>query len=704
MHSSKREPLRGGSIVPSFRGGYLERFLYLVEGIDELGSSRQREAIERELQWCRSRSGETLDHLRYRATLMVLRDLLGQGWRIRFRQKSIFLVRPDYSHGGDAQLDPSIVKAQIREALSEERLSKLELPATRRFIGEIERETKRHKSILDLIADGAALASELQRMPVNATIADLRSVVSPYLQLIEADARDEHTGVRLLDIWRYFRYLWAIPYLATPGRSLHYLVRDAAREFHPVIGIAALGNSVVQLSDRDRAIGWSVEAIQHQFERRSRLVKSPSDTMPGLMTEALDYLETEEDHQRRLISMARRLSKSLMRAIESELSLISTQDLVRKSELVNPTVKTINHLLAIAASSERERRAILSASQRNGQRLKRTELLRDWRGDSQKPLFRRKRAQALADLFYARLEFEAEQLQQEPLEAIRRLLETERGRKALRIALYANKKARIGSNMMDIIVCGAVPPYGELLGGKLVAMLMASPQVVRDYQRRYAGQTSEISSRLAGRPVVRTTDLVFLGTTSLYHVGSSQYERIKIPTLKGKTIAYRRMGLTEGYGSIVLSGETSDLLRELLVRSQGMRRVNNIFGEGVSARMRLLRDGLVELGIPQDIVLRHSCPRIIYGIELASNAMEYLRGEVREAKYYFSPSSYKSGTAHIIDHWLLRWLAPRSRRPETLLSLAQMRKDDILLSKELAKADMKDSEIFMWELANASVS
>ena len=38
-----------------------------------------------------------------------------------------------------------------------------------------------------------------------------------------------------------------------------------------------------------------------------------------------------------------------------------------------------------------------------------------------------------------------------------------------------NKKTKIGSSMMDIIVCGAIPPYSEMLGGKLVSMLMASP-------------------------------------------------------------------------------------------------------------------------------------------------------------------------------------------------------------------------------------
>ena len=349
-----------------------------------------------------------------------------------------------------------------------------------------------------------------------------------------------------------------------------------------------------------------------------------------------------------------------------------------------PTPALIERLLTIVGESEHERRELLRESAEAGRKLKRTESLRAWAKDSESPLYRRKRAQVLADLLFAGREFEAVQLATEPLLGLRRLLDTDNGRKALRIALHANKKTKIGSSMMDIIVCGAIPPYGEMLGGKLVAMLMASPQVLRDYQQRYGNQASEITSRLAGRPIVRPADLVFLGTTSLYHVGSSQYERIKIPA-PGGTTAYERIGYTEGYGSTSLSGETVAVLRNLVFRSEGMRRVNNVFGEGVSPRLRMIRDGLAQIGIPQDVVLRHSCPRIIYGVSLAANTVSYLRGETSIPKYYFRAKQYKKGTREIVDHWLQRWLSPRSKRPESLGKLTTFSKQDVLLSNELER-------------------
>jgi Domain of unknown function (DUF4338) len=680
MRNARVEPLKGGSVVPSFRGIFLERFLYLIEGIDDLTSSRQREAIVRELEWCGLQVAETLDRHRYRATLMVLRDLTGQGWRVQYRYKSVFLVRPDYTQG-KTPLDPLTVKAQIREAMQEERLARLLAPSTQKFVRQLERNNSPRLGIQALIGDGQLLAERLLRLGADSTLDDLRGSMSPYLQLVTGEEKDKYTGLRLIDVWRYFRYLWAIPYLPTPGRNLFYLVRDAAQVNHPVIGIAALGNSIVQLSERDNRIGWSIEGLESRLNRRSRKI---SHTPAAGAAETIEYLESEQDYSSRIDGEASLIAKCLTLSMERELATISLRNLARASEIQKPTPALIDRLLKVAADSEHERREGLRDSETSGESLKRSESLQEWKKDSEKPLYRRKRAQALADLFFAREQFRKVGLELEPHKALRELLCTDNGRKALRIALHANKKTRIGSSMMDLIVCGAIPPYGELLGGKLVAMLMASPQVILDYKKRYGDQPSEITSRLAGRPVVRDADLVFLGTTSLYHVGSSQYERIKIPGVGAHVVRYERLGHTEGYGSSILSSETASQLKQLVIRSEGMRRVNNVFGEGVSPRLRQIRDGLNALGIPQEAVLKHSCPRIIYGVCLARNAFQYLRGEEDVPDFNFDLKRPAGATKKIIDFWLQRWLQPRSQRPETRRRLMQFSPNDLLVSNEFA--------------------
>ena len=80
-------------------------------------------------------------------------------------------------------------------------------------------------------------------------------------------------------------------------------------------------------------------------------------------------------------------------------------------------------------------------------------------------------------------------------------LAVEAGNSAIRNALVAQKTKHIGSSLMELNICGAIPPYNEILGGKLVALLATSPQVVHDYRERYANKASEIASRLKGSPV-----------------------------------------------------------------------------------------------------------------------------------------------------------------------------------------------------------
>src|SRR5439155_25053832 len=159
----------------------------------------------------------------------------------------------------------------------------------------------------------------------------------------------------------------------------------------------------------------------------------------------------------------------------------------------------------------------------------------------------------------------------------------------------------VGVNMLDIVVCGAVPPYNAILGGKLVSLLMASPEVIEVYAKRYADSESIIASSMAGRPVRRRPQLVILNTTSLYGVASSQYNRLTIPAEEiggspGESVRFERLGRTVGFGSFHLSRESVTQIDRLLAQSQKGRPVNSLFGEGVNPRMRKIRAGLDAIG------------------------------------------------------------------------------------------------------------
>jgi hypothetical protein len=220
--------------------------------------------------------------------------------------------------------------------------------------------------------------------------------------------------------------------------------------------------------------------------------------------------------------------------------------------------------------------------------------------------------------------------------------------------------------MMEIVVCGGVPPYSYLLSGKLVCLMMLSPEVTQIYEERYSQQISVIASQMAGRPIRRPAKLVSLGTTSLYASGSSQYNRVSLPvkTLPSQEseIRYSYIGHTEGYGSAHLSKETRDTLNALENLERKYRRVNNVFGEGANPKMRQLSSGLDALGIAQADLLRHASPRIVYNIPLIQNVERFLLEIDDVPRFIISQNESESGhksSRRIADFWSERWAASR---------------------------------------------
>jgi hypothetical protein len=179
---------------------------------------------------------------------------------------------------------------------------------------------------------------------------------------------------------------------------------------------------------------------------------------------------------------------------------------------------------------------------------------------------------------------------------------------------------------------------------------------------------------MAGRPIIRPADLVFFGTTSLYGVGSSQYNRVRIPAerLGGRTedeLRFTELGRSEAFGTSQYSSVTVDALVDLVHYSNGGQRVNSIFGEGVSPKLRKIRDGLDALQFPSDELLRHGRRRVVYGVTLVRNTRELLLGMEERPEYLFSRWGPEA-TNVISDWWRERWLARRIDQDAVLKEVA----------------------------------
>ena len=569
----------------------------------------------------------------------ILCDLRMHGWDLMLEGTEIFAVE------AAAAEDPGKRKSQVRDVLLIERDIQLAESPVRRFIQAMERPRIRGgewKSVFSLMRDGRDLAIELEAAleePIGEQRLDrLRTCIDPYLQIIEAHEKCEFTGLRLMDIWRYFRYTWSIPYNSTPGRKVFALVRDRAAKNHPIIGIGALGSAIVQLGDRDRWIGWTSDQVL------AAMRESPND------------------------KWSRWVASSLSTLIGS----VRSSDVCRKAgigakQLRMPTRAGVNRLRLVASQARDLHRLY---PQRARHKASGAHTKSDWLNESRTHLFRGKRATALAELLEARRRLIAAGFTGRATgKKLQTALESREAAQAIATILRYKKATSVGVNMMDITVCGAVAPYNLLLGGKLVSLLMASPELVAAYNRRYKRATSLIASGMAGRPVRRRPKLVLLCTTSLYDVAPSQYNRLRMPIASlggriGEHLTFTELGVTEGYGSYHFSKRTRELLEAVVARTRSGRVVNSIFGEGVNPKFRKLRGALDALGLPADELLQHGSPRRIYGVPLAENFREVLLGLSSTPDYIVEPAT--SGVPQIAEYWRERWLQKRVERSETL--------------------------------------
>lgn len=156
--------------------------------------------------------------LEERVTILLLRDLVRLGWRLKTNSKKSFELASPIHY------EKSVIKeamAYLRDEI-------------------IDRNEHWIKKNLDL---GRANLAEGKKV--------LSSDISPRIEVCETQEQN--------DIFRIFRYYWSSPASDYVGRRIRLLIRDDGIVGSPVIGIAALGSSIIHIPDRDKWIGWDIE-------------------------------------------------------------------------------------------------------------------------------------------------------------------------------------------------------------------------------------------------------------------------------------------------------------------------------------------------------------------------------------------------------------------------------------------------------------
>jgi hypothetical protein len=582
------------------------------------------------------------DKLGLIASALVIADLIDQGWLIKVSEEERILA-----HRPSDEEDE--VRANKRRRYQTARDVQLRQPATRDFIERMERGTLTstgRQSIFSLMRDGRHLQFEIAGALSGTSGKKLTDLVQPYIQFVHSTSNCTITGLSLQDIWRYFRHTWSNPYESVPGRSMLFLVRDGAAPNHPVMGIGAVSSAAIQLDARDRFIGWLGEDVLAECKR------NPNQ-------ECADWALT---------------------IIDKALKAIYRQDFLEKGILPAKLPKCVPHqviasLQKLAAKAREEHYARAEAGLNKAGGDASTVTAADWQRYARSALFTFKRAGEVAVLLETRNTLQAVYEGVERTKRIEALLASGSGRAAFLKVVRLARSMTVGTEIADLTVCGAVPPYNAIVGGKLVAMLAASPEVILEYRRRYQSLPSIIASSMAGRAVVRPANLVFIGTTSLYGERPNQYDRASYPCSliggpKGESIRYRYLTTSEssrtsGVGTFQFGRDTKAAIEKYLSSTTNGRRVNNVFGEGTSPKLRSLRGGLNALGINSEEMLQHGMEKVVYGVTLVANTSRYLLRLDDKPDYLFSLDEAKSSTARIAQYWFERWALPRMGRTET---------------------------------------
>ncbi|GAA1137775.1 hypothetical protein GCM10009651_22280 [Microbacterium natoriense] len=598
--------------------GERERFLRLCRILaDSPGDAT--EPIDRTERFAQARLGDLYSQPTLAAAANALIDLVEQGWELTIYKHGPLLAAPGV-HG-----DPELEKSRVRRQEHLRRDPQLRKPSVQRFIARMERprEFDGHLvSIFSLMRDGRELADTLAQAPSP------DSAMRPYVQVVDA-GRCGYTGLALHDIWRYFRHTWSNAYATVPGRSMPLLVRDAATPHHAVIGLAAISSPVVQITERDQWIGWNTDT----------------------------FLDTARNQP----SVA--LATWFRDRVQAQLDEIYVEDLLEDgvidpTDLTDPSPEVV---ALLRADAERHRQKHHRTPLREVRKIGQD----PWVERARSPLFRSKRSAALAEALEAATVVNTRFPDGASADDITAALDDSTVRTQIRRLIRRARGERVGTVIADLTVCGAVAPYNALAAGKLVSALAVSPTAIAAYRAKYA-RPSEIASSMAGRAIERESRLSFISTTSLYGSGSSQYNRLRWPAAvmggpDGKEIRFAELGRSRSFGTSHFADETVDALVRLSRVKGATVRVNSVFGEGVSPRLRKVRLGLAALGWPSSQLLKHGRERIVYGVKLAENLRDYSLGIDADPVYLLDPDKLDSDDA-VATWWFDRWGQRRAQQ------------------------------------------
>lgn len=214
------------------------------------------------------------------------------------------------------------------------------------------------------------------------------------------------------------------------------------------------------------------------------------------------------------------------------------------------------------------------------------------------------------------------------------------------------RRARL-RHVLDAFVLGAVPPYSNLLAGKLIALLASSIEVREAFAARYAKRETVISGQRQDGRLALITTVSALGRSSMYN--RLRYRQGGED--RGRLI-FESVGHTQGSGGFHFSSALYESLSAYALTHCRPTAKSASWGTGFRNRRELVAKALVHIGFSSDW-LYHGVSREVYCAPLASNTKSYLRGEDAALQ------AHSQSASTLAAYWRHRWLLPRAERDQS---------------------------------------
>lgn len=215
---------------------------------------------------------------------------------------------------------------------------------------------------------------------------------------------------------------------------------------------------------------------------------------------------------------------------------------------------------------------------------------------------------------------------------------------------------------MEVTVCGAIPPFSQVLGGKLIVAQFAHPYIIDAAQTPLGELISRTFELEAISAEITSPGMIATTTKGLYSGHSPLYNRSLIPG-DSAPISLRKIAETRGHTSTLLSKATAAAAKQLAAASADHRerRVSQLYGSGGAKRHRMLETAAQQIGLSKDLI-NAGIRRPVYGAVYVTNAVEVAWENAKPAwviRRDDRPSEYMQ---RAVEAWRNRWLPKAATR------------------------------------------